>query len=46
VRYRGKSWSDAESELRTDYLRQNPSSNWDKVKGAIRYGWEKVTGKR
>ena len=46
TQYRGKSWTDVESQLRTDYLRQNPSSNWDKVKGAIRYGWEKVTGKR
>jgi len=45
-RYRGKSWSDAESELKTDYLRNNPNSTWDQIKGAVRYGWEKVTGKR
>ena len=32
--------------LRTDYLRNNPNSAWDRMKGAVRYGWEKVTGKR
>jgi len=46
ARYRGKSWADAESELKTDYLRNNPNSTWDQIKGAVRYGWEKVTDKR
>ena len=45
-RYANRSWSDAEENLRTDYLRQNPDSKWDEVKGDVRYGWEKVTGKR
>jgi uncharacterized protein (TIGR02271 family) len=45
-RYRGKSWDDVESTLRTDYERRNPNSVWDRMKGAVRYGWEKVTGKR
>jgi len=45
-RYRGRQWSDVESELRTDYQRNNPNSTWDNVKGAVRYGWEKVTGRR
>ncbi|HLJ13823.1 MAG TPA: DUF2382 domain-containing protein [Bryobacteraceae bacterium] len=45
-RFRGKSWEDVESTLKTDYLRNNPNSTWDKVRGAVRYGWEKVTGKR
>jgi uncharacterized protein (TIGR02271 family) len=45
-RYRGRSWSDVEEDLRTDYLRSNPNSSWDRTKGAVRYGWEKVTGKR
>jgi len=45
-RYRGKSWDDVEDTLRTDYLRNNPNSSWDRAKGAVRYGWEKVTGKR
>jgi uncharacterized protein (TIGR02271 family) len=46
ARYRGRDWADTEEELRTDYLRRNPNSSWDRMKGAVRYGWEKVTGKR
>jgi len=45
-RYQGRSWSDAERDLRTDYMREHPNSTWDRVSGAVRYGWEKVTGKR
>ena len=44
--YRGKSYEDAEATLRTDYLRNNPNSAWDRMRGAIRYGWEKATRKR
>jgi uncharacterized protein (TIGR02271 family) len=46
ARYRGRNWSDVEEELRTDYLRNNPNSSWDRMKGAVRYGWEKMTRKR
>jgi len=45
-RYRGRDWSDVEETLRTDYMRNNPNSSWDRMKGAVRYGWERVTGKR
>ncbi|MFN7997144.1 MAG: YsnF/AvaK domain-containing protein [Bryobacteraceae bacterium] len=45
-RYKDRSWSDVEEDLRTDYMRTNPNSSWDRMKGAVRYGWEKVTGKR
>jgi hypothetical protein len=45
-RYHGRDWSEAEEELRTDYMRNNPNSAWDRMKGAVRYGWEKVTGNR
>jgi Domain of unknown function (DUF2382) len=45
-RYQGRNWSDVEEDLRTDYLRSNPNSKWDQAKGAVRYGWEKVTRKR
>lgn len=46
ARYKGRNWSDVEEDLRTDYMRNNPNSSWDRAKGAVRYGWEKVTGKR
>ena len=45
-RYRGKNWDEVEHALRTDYERNNPNSTWDRMKGAVRYGWEKVTGRR
>jgi uncharacterized protein (TIGR02271 family) len=45
-RYRGRSWSDVEEDLKTDYMRAQPNSSWERMKGAVRYGWEKVTGKR
>jgi len=45
-RYRGRSWSDVENDLRTDYERNYPNSAWEKTKDAVRYGWEKVTGRR
>lgn len=44
--YKGRNWSDVENDLQTDYMRRNPNSSWDRAKGAVRYGWEKVTGKR
>ena len=44
-RYKGKSFSDVENDLRSDYGRQYPNSTWDKMKNSIRYGWDKVTGK-
>jgi len=45
-RYRDRNFDDVSDQLRTDYLRNNPNSAWDRMKGAVRYGWEKVTGKR
>jgi hypothetical protein len=45
-RYRGRSFDEVSEQIRTDYLRNNPNSTWDRIKGAVRYGWEKVTGKR
>jgi uncharacterized protein (TIGR02271 family) len=45
-RFTGRSWDDAESDLRVDYTRSNPTSRWDEVKADIRQGWDKVTGRR
>jgi len=45
-RYRGRSFDEVERDLRTDYERQNPNSAWERMKDSIRYGWDKVTGRR
>jgi uncharacterized protein (TIGR02271 family) len=45
-RYQGRSFSDVESDLRSDYSRRYPGSTWDRMKNSIQYGWDKVTGKR
>jgi stress response protein YsnF len=44
-RYRGKDFSEVESDLREDYGRRYPNSTWDRIKDSVRYGWDKVTGK-
>ncbi len=44
-RYRGKRFEDIESNLRSDYATRYPGSSWEKFKGAVRTGWNKVTGK-
>jgi uncharacterized protein (TIGR02271 family) len=44
-RFRGRNWSDVEGDVRSDYMRNNPQGNWERMKGAVRYGWDKVTGK-
>lgn len=44
-RYRGYRWADLEPEARTDW-ESNPSATpWEKTKDAVRFAWEKVTGK-
>ena len=45
-RYKSGNFDDVADDLKTDYMRHNPNSAWEKMKGAVRYGWEKVTGKR
>ncbi len=44
-RFKGRSYSEVESQLREDYGRQYPNSTWEKMKDSVRYGWDKVTGK-
>ncbi len=45
-RFRNYRWEDAEPDLRSDWERQHPESAWDKVKDAVRYGAERVSGHR
>ena len=41
--YRGRPWKDVEPALRSDWEGRNPGSAWDKMKAAVRHGWEKIT---
>ena len=40
--YRGKQWNDIEPNLRSDWETRNPGSTWEKMKSAVRHGWERV----
>jgi uncharacterized protein (TIGR02271 family) len=43
-KYRNRDWNDVESDLRTDWESRNTgASTWDKMKAAVRRGWDKVT---
>jgi len=44
-RYKNYRWEDAEPDMRSDWERNHPESAWDKVKDAVRYGAERVTGR-
>lgn len=41
--YRGRPWDDVETNLRTDWEARNPGSTWEKMKAAVRHGWERIT---
>jgi len=45
-RYRGRTWDEVEPTLRTDYERQYQGGKWEQIKDSVRYGWDKVTGRR
>jgi hypothetical protein len=44
-KYRGRSWDDAEADIRSDWESRNAgtTSTWDKMKAAVRHGWERIT---
>lgn len=44
-KYRGRSWDDAESDIRTDWESRNAgtTSTWEKMKAAVRHGWDRMT---
>ncbi|MET0856930.1 MAG: YsnF/AvaK domain-containing protein [Telluria sp.] len=41
--YRGRSWDEVEPNLRSDWETRNPGSTWEKIKAAVRHGWDRVT---
>ena len=44
-RYKGKNWNDVENSLERGYSSSHPGSTWASINGAVRHGWDKVTGK-
>jgi uncharacterized protein (TIGR02271 family) len=45
-RYRGRNFNVVEADLRQDYQRAHPDSSWERLKAAVRYGWDRVSGTR
>jgi hypothetical protein len=46
--YRDREWDDAESDLKSDwhskYGARDEHSAWERIKAAVRHGWERMTG--
>jgi uncharacterized protein (TIGR02271 family) len=43
-RFKNYRWDDVEPDVRRDWESTHPGSTWDKVKDAVRYGVERITG--
>jgi hypothetical protein len=43
TRYRGRSWSEIEPDLRRDWERRSPDGGWERFKSAVRRGWERTS---
>jgi hypothetical protein len=41
--YQGRSWDEAEPDLKRKWELAHPKSAWEKMKAAIRHGWERIT---
>jgi hypothetical protein len=46
-RYRGRNWTDVESDLSRDWnaYEHRGTSTWEQIKDAVRDAWDRVTGK-
>lgn len=44
-RFKNYRWEDAEPDMRREWETSHPESAWEKVKDAVRYGAERVTGR-
>lgn len=42
-RYRGRDWSDIESDARRDWESRNANGGWERFKAAVRRGWERTS---
>jgi uncharacterized protein (TIGR02271 family) len=45
ARYQGRDWNAIEADARTHWSQNYHDSPWEDFKDAIRYGWQRVTGK-
>ena len=45
-RYRDREWTTIEADARRDWETRGRGSKWEEAKEAIRYGWDKVRGRR
>ena len=43
ARYRGRNWSEIESDARRDWESRNPNDGWERFKAAVRRGWERTS---
>lgn len=44
-RQKGRAWEDAEPDVKSDWEEKNPDSTWEKIKAAVRHGWESMTNR-
>ena len=44
-RYAGRDWNDVESDMRNDWMSRG-HGKWEDFKDSVRYGWDKIRGKR
>jgi len=43
-RYRGRRYEEIESDLRSGYEARHPGKTWDRIKDAVRHGWNRMMG--
>lgn len=43
ARYRGRGWSEIESDARRDWESRNPNDAWERFKSAVKRGWERAS---
>jgi hypothetical protein len=43
ARYRGRGWSEIESDARRDWESRHPNDAWERFKSAVRHGWERAS---
>jgi hypothetical protein len=43
ARYRGRGWSEIESDARRDWESRNPNDTWERFKSAVKRGWERAS---